>query len=124
MASTKKLQEVRSHWENHVQSWRKQNVSQRKYARNNCLKEKSFNYWCRKLKSTGNFSLESKFPDASANSAVKFIPLLLPEKLNCAPEKNIKSLPVFIGKRFKIIVDEGFSPKLLSEIIVVLEKIK
>lgn len=122
--ASKKLQEIRSHWEYHVQSWRKQNVSQREYARNNCLKEKAFNYWCRKLKSTRNTYLKAELPVLPSNSVVKFVPLHLPEKSVHVNERNIKSLPVFIGERFKIIVDEAFSPELLSKIIATLEKIK
>lgn len=94
----------------HIWACEDSGLSQREYCRQHSLALSTFGYWRRKIK-------------RSTTDKPRFYPLTIPTVTSSPAESN-SSIAFYLNeKRFRIEVDENFSPALLKKLVVTLEQL-
>ena len=101
------LEQKRTFWQGHINSWEKTSMTQAEYCRQNGLSSKTFGYWKRK--------------NAKLNS-LSFIPVPLTPPMDACTKISRAPLCIVIDNRYRIEVSDNFSPLTLQKLVHTLEQ--
>jgi len=105
--SQKKRSPGKKIWKAHLQAWRKSGLNGMEYCRQHTLSYHAFNYWKKKYHR----------PAPSDISLVR-VPV---KRVMATAGFSGSPLKIEVGNRFKVEVQDGFSPQTLSNLISTLE---
>jgi hypothetical protein len=100
------LEQKRSYWKQHIDSWQETGLTQTEYCRHHNLKHHQLVYWKKRF-------LKSE-TDAS------FVPVKLEDLLDIPAQPKRASLSLVINNHFKIEICPGFDAQLLRQLIFAL----
>lgn len=106
LSRAERLEQKRTYWKQHIESWRETGLTQAEYCRRHNLKHHQLVYWKKRV-------LESE-------TGVSFVPLKLEDFLDIPSQANRASLCLVINDRFKIEVGAGFDAHVLRQLIFAL----
>jgi len=95
-------------WGAHLQAWRKSGLSGMEYCRQHNLSYHGFNYWKKK------YHHPAQEPCLVPVPATRGLPIE-----ESSRESSV--LKIEVGSRFKIEINDGFSPKTLTKVLSTLE---
>jgi hypothetical protein len=98
----------REYWTRQITLWEKSGLSQIEYCKRNNLSRHVFTYW----KCKGNKKQES----------LSFVPVLRKPTLNQIPVNRIAPIRIMLGSRYRIEIEDGFSPDTLGQLMYALER--
>ena len=101
------LEQKRTYWRQHIDSWQETGLSQAEYCRRHNLKHHQLVYWKKRFVNT--------------ETAVSFVPLKLEGLLDIPIQPDHASLCLVINNHFKIEISTGFDPQLLRQLIFALQ---
>ena len=101
------LEQKRTYWKQHIDSWQETGLSQAEYCRRNNLKHHQLVYW------------KKRFLRATAD--VSFVGLRLGDLLDIPAQPTGVSLCLVINDQFKIEIRAGFDAELLRQLIFALQ---
>lgn len=105
-----KLQNKHKFWEKHIQACANSGLSQREYCRQHSLALSSFGYWRRKIKN-------------NITDEPRFYPLTIPTTPSSEAGTGTSIAFHLNEERFRIEVNEDFSPVLLKKLVTFLEQL-
>jgi hypothetical protein len=102
------LEQKRSYWKQHIDSWQEAGLTQAEYCRRHNLKHHQLVYWKKRF--------------SHPETDVSFVPLKLEDLLDrSAPSPpDLASLSLVINTHFKVDIKAGFDAQLLRQLIFVL----
>ena len=101
------LEQKRSYWKQHIDSWQETGLTQAEYCRRHNLKHHQLVYWKKRFLRT--------------ETDVTFVPLKLDDLLmDRPPQPDRQSLCLEINNRFKVEIRAGFDTQLLRQLIFAL----
>jgi len=100
------LEQKRSYWKQHIDSWQQTGLTQVEYCRQHNLKHHQLVYW------------KKRFLKTETN--VSFVPLKLENLLEIPARQDPSSLTLVINNQFKIEIRTGFDAQLLRQLIFAL----
>jgi hypothetical protein len=100
------LEQKRSYWKQHIDSWQETGLTQVEYCRQHNLKHHQLVYW------------KKRFLKAEKN--VSFVSVKLEELLEMPCRQDQASLILVINNQFKIEIRAGFDAQLLRQLIFAL----
>lgn len=106
ISRAEQLEQKRTYWKKHIESWRETGLTQAEYCRRHNLKHHQLVYWKRRVLET--------------ETAVSFVPLKLEELLDIPARANRASLCLVINDLYKIEVGAGFDANVLQQLIIAL----
>jgi hypothetical protein len=106
LSRAEQLEQKRTHWKQHIDSWQQTGLTQAEYCRRNDLKHHQMVYWKKRFLNTET--------DAS------FVPIKLEDLLDISTQPDRASLSLVINDQFKIEISAGFDALLLRQVIVAL----
>ena len=106
LSSAEQLEQKRSYWKQHIDSWQETGLTQIEYCRRNNLKHHKLVYWKKRFLKT--------------ETDVSFVPIKLEDLLDIPAPPESASLFLAINNYFKIEIRPGFDAQLLRELIFVL----
>ena len=101
------LEQKRTYWKQHIDSWQETGLSQTEYCRINNLKHHQLVYWKKRFLNT--------------ETDVSFVPLKLEDLLDIPTRQDQASLTLVINNHFKIEIRVGFDTQLLRQLIFALQ---
>ena len=107
MSRAEQLEQKRTYWKQHIDSWQQTGLTQAEYCRRHNLKHHQLVYWKKRFLKT--------------ETDVSFVPLKLEDLLDIpssGPEHA--SLTLVIDNQFKIQIRAGFDAQLLRQLIFAL----
>lgn len=106
LSRTEQLEQKRSYWKQHLDSWQQTGLTQAEYCRRYNLKHHQLVYWKKRFLKT--------------ETDVSFVPLKLSDLLDL-PEPSLPAgLCLVVNNEFKIEIRHGFDADLLRHLIVAL----
>jgi hypothetical protein len=106
ISRAEQLEQKRSYWKQHIDSWQETGLTQTEYCRRNNLKHHQLVYWKKRFLKT--------------ETAVSFVPVKLEDLLDIPSEPDRASLCLVINNHFKIEIRAGFDAQLLRQLIFAL----
>jgi hypothetical protein len=107
ISRAEQLEQKRSYWKQHIDSWQETGLSQAEYCRRHNLKHHQLVYWKKRFLRT--------------ETDVTFVPLKLDDLLmDRPPQPDCQSLCLEINNRFKVEIRAGFDTQLLRQLIFAL----
>ena len=103
---TEQLEQKRSYWKQHIDSWQETGLTQTEYCRQHNLKHHQLVYW------------KKRFLKTEKN--VSFVSVKLEELLEMPARQDQASLILVINNQFKIEIRAGFDTQLLRQLIFAL----
>ena len=100
------LEQKRTFWKQHIESWQETGLTQVEYCRQHNLKHHQLVYWKKRFLKT--------------ETDVSFVPLKLEDLLDIPPQPACASLCLVINNHFKIEIRAGFDAQLLRQLIFAL----
>ena len=100
------LEQKRTYWKQHIDSWQETGLSQTEYCRRHNLKHHQLVYWKKRF--------------LKAATGVSFVPLKLEDLLDLPARPDRSSLFLVINDHFKIEINTGFDAQLLRQLIFAL----
>jgi hypothetical protein len=100
------LEQKRTYWKQHIDSWQETGVTQAEYCRRHNLHYHQLIYWKKRFLNT--------------ETDVTFVPLKLEDFSDIPTQPECASLSVVINDHFKIEIRAGFDALLLRQLIFVL----
>ena len=100
------LEQKRTYWKQHIDSWQETGLTQAEYCRRHNLKHYQLVYWKKRFLKT--------------ETAVSFVPLELERLLDIPCQQARAPLCLVINNNFKIEISAGFDPQLLRQLIFAL----
>jgi len=101
------LEQKRSYWKQHIDSWQETGLTQTEYCRRHNLKHHQLVYWKKRF--------------LRNETGVSFVPLKLDDLLmDRPPQPERQSLRLEINNRFKVEIRAGFDTQLLRQLIFAL----
>ena len=107
LSRAEQLEQKRTYWKQHLESWQKTGLTQTEYCRRHNLKHHQLVYWKRRYLET--------------ETEASFVPLRLEGLLDIPVQANRASLCLVINDHFKIEVRAGFDAELLRQLIFALQ---
>lgn len=105
-----KQQGKQDFWHTHIQACENSDLSQHDYCRQHSLALSTFGYWRRKIK-------------RSTSDKPRFYPLTVTTETFSKPAYDT-SIAFYLNQdRFRIEIDQGFSPALLKKLVTALEQL-
>ena len=102
--------EKREYWSRQIAFWEKSGLSQIEYCKRNNLSRHLFTYWkCKGIK--------------KQEESIQFIPVLRKPTLTQIPINRIAPIRIMLGSRYRIEIEDGFSPDTLGQLMHALEQI-
>ena len=105
-ARAEQLEQLRSFWKQHIDSWQETGLTQAEYCRQHNLKHHQLVYWKKRFLKTA--------------TEVSFVPLKLDDLLDISTPPTQASLSLVINHHFRIEIRAGFDAQLLRQVIVAL----
>ena len=107
ISRAEQLEQKRSYWKQHIDSWQETGLTQAEYCRRHNLKHHQLVYWKKRFLRT--------------ETDVTFVPLKLDDLLmDRPPQPDRQSLCLEINNRFKVEIRAGFDTQLLRQLIFAL----
>ena len=106
LSRAEQLEQKRSYWKQHIDSWQQTGLTQVEYCRQHNLKHHQLVYW------------KKRFLKTETN--VSFVPLKLEDLLEIPARQDQSSLTLVISNQFKIQIRAGFDAQLLRQLIFAL----
>ena len=106
LSRAEQLEQKRSYWKQHINSWQQTGLTQAEYCRQHNLKHHQLVYWRKRFLKT--------------QAEVSFVPLKLEDLLDLSPHQEQSSLVLVINNQFKIEIRTGFDAQLLRQLIFAL----
>jgi len=106
LSRAEQLEQKRSYWKQHIDSWQQTDLTQVEYCRQHNLKHHQLVYW------------KKRFLKTETN--VSFVPLKLEDLLDMPTRQDQASLILVIDDQFKIEIRAGFDSQLLRQLIFAL----
>jgi len=106
LSRAEQLEQKRSYWKQHIDSWQQTGLTQVEYCRQHNLKHHQLVYWKKRFLKT--------------ETDVSFVPLKLEDLLDLPTGQDQSSLTLAINNQFKIEIRAGFDPQLLRQLIFAL----
>ena len=106
LSRAEQLEQKRSYWKQHIDSWQETGLTQAEYCKRNNLKHHQLVYWKKRFLKTE--------PDVS------FVPLKFEGLLDLSARQQPASLTLVINNQFKIEIRAGFDSQLLRQLILAL----
>jgi hypothetical protein len=103
------LEQKRSYWKQHIESWQETGLTQAEYCRRHNLKHHQLVYWKKRFLQT--------------TTEVSFVPLQLKDLLDLPTPSDSVSLCLVINNDFKIEIRAGFDAQLLRQLILALRSL-
>ena len=106
LSRTERLEQKRTYWKQHIDSWQETGLNQAEYCRRHNLKHHQLVYWKKRFLKT--------------ETDVSFVPLKLEDLLDVPSQPDRASLCLAVNNHFKIEIRAGFDAQLLRQLIVAL----
>jgi hypothetical protein len=106
ISRAEQLEQKRTYWKQHIDSWQETGLTQTEYCRRNNLKHHQLVYWKKRFVQT--------------EAGVSFVPLKLKDLLDIPCQPDCASLCLVINNHFKIEIRAGFDAQLLRQLIFAL----
>jgi len=106
LSRAEQLEQKRSYWKQHIDSWQQTGLTQVEYCRQHNLKHHQLVYW------------KTRFLKSETN--VSFVPLKLEDLFEIPARQDQSSLTLVINNQFKIEIRAGFDAQLLRQLIYAL----
>ena len=106
ISRAEQLEQKRTYWKQHIDSWQETGLTQAEYCRRHNLKHYQLVYWKKRFLKT--------------ETAVSFVPLELEDLLNIPCQPDRAALCLVVNNHFKIEISAGFDPQLLRQLIFAL----
>jgi hypothetical protein len=106
LSRAEQLEQKRSYWKQHIDSWQQTGLTQVEYCRQHNLKHHQLVYW------------KKRFLNTETN--VSFVPLKLEDLLEIPARQDRSSLTLVINNQFKIEIRAGFDAQLLRQLVCAL----
>ncbi len=106
LSRAEQLEQKRSFWKQHLDSWKETGLTQAEYCRQHNLKHHQLVYWKKRFLKT--------------ETDVSFVPLKLEDLLDRSARQEPASLTLVINNQFKIEIRAGFDRQLLRQLILAL----
>jgi len=100
------LEQKRTYWKQHIESWQETGLTQTEYCRRHNLKHHQLVYWKKRFLKT--------------ETSVSFVPLKLEDLLDIPNQPDRSALCLVINNHFKIEIRHGFDAQLLRQLIFAL----
>ena len=100
------LEQKRTYWKQHIDSWQETGLSQAEYCRRHHLKHHQLVYWKKRFLET--------------ETDVSFVPVKLEDLLDIPAQPDRASLCLVVNNQFKIEIRAGFDAQLLRQLILAL----
>jgi len=110
LSRTEQLEQKRSYWKQHIDSWQETGLTQTEYCRQHNLKHHQLVYW------------KKHFLKTEKN--VSFVSVKLEELLEMPIRQDQASLILVINNQFKIEIRAGFDAQLLQQLIFALRGLR
>ena len=109
LSRAEQLEQKRTYWKHHIDTWQETGLTQAEYCRRHNLKHHQLVYWKKRFLKT--------------ETDVSFVPLKLEELLDIPARQDQASLTLVINNDFKIEIRAGFNAQLLRQLIYVLRRL-
>ena len=106
LSRAEQLEQKRSYWKKHIDSWQETGLTQTEYCRHHNLKHHQLVYWKKRFLKT--------------ETGVSFVPLKLEDLLDIPSQSDCAALCLVINNHFKIEIRAGFDPQLLRQLVFAL----
>jgi hypothetical protein len=106
ISRNEQLEQKRTFWKQHIDSWQETGLTQAEYCRRHNLKHYQLVYWKKRFLKT--------------ETDVSFVPIKLEDLLDIPAPPESASLSLAINNHFKIEIRPGFDAQLLRELIFAL----
>ena len=109
LSRAEQLEQKRSYWKDHIDSWQESGLTQAEYCRRHDLKHHQLVYWKKRF--------------LKAETDVSLVPLNLDELLDIPCQSDPATLCLVINDHFKIEIRAGFDAQLLRQLIFALREL-
>jgi hypothetical protein len=106
ISRAEQLEQKRTYWKQHIDSWQQTGLTQTEYCRLHNLKHHQLVYWKKRFLKT--------------ETEISFVPLKLEDLLDIPAQPDHASLCLVIHNHFKIEIRAGFDAQLLRQVIYAL----
>ena len=106
LSRSEQLEQKRSFWKQHIDSWQETGLTQAEYCRQHNLKHHQLVYWKKRYLKT--------------ETNVSFVPLKFEDLLDLSVRQEPAPLTLVINSEFKIEIRAGFDRQLLQQLILAL----
>ena len=106
LSRAEQLEQKRTYWKQHIDSWQETGLTQVEYCRQHNLKHHQLVYWKKRFLKT--------------ETGVSFVPLKLEDLPDIPAQPECASLSLAINNHFKIEIRAGFDAQLLRQLIFAL----
>ena len=106
LSRAEQLEQKRSYWKQHIDSWQDTDLTQTEYCRQHNLKHHQLVYWKKRFLKT--------------ETDVSFVPVKLEDLLDIPVQPDRAALCLVIDNHFKIEIRHGFDAQLLRQLIFAL----
>jgi len=106
LSRAEQLEQKRTYWKQHIDSWQETGLSQVEYCRQHNLKHHQLVYWKKRFLKT--------------ETDVSFVALQLKDLVDIPAHPDRSSLSLVINNHFKIEIRSGFDAQLLRQLIYAL----
>ena len=106
LSRAEQLEQKRTYWKHHIESWQETGLTQVEYCRQHNLKAHQLVYW------------KKRFSKIAAG--VSFVPLKLDDLLDMPAQPDGAALCLVINNQFKVEIRHGFDGQLLRQLIFAL----
>ena len=100
------LEQKRTYWKHHIDSWQETGLTQAEYCRRHNLKHHQLVYWKKRF--------------LTSETDVSFVSVKLQDLLDIPSQPNSAPLCLIVDNHFKIEIRTGFDPQLLWQLICAL----
>ena len=107
LSRAEQLEQKRSYWKQHIDSWQETGLTQAEYCRRHNLKHHQLVYWKKRFLKTA--------------TDISFVPIKLEDLQDIPAPPEIASSSLAINNHFKIEIKPGFDAQLLRELIYALQ---
>lgn len=106
LSRAEQLEQKRTYWKQHIESWQETGLTQSEYCRRHNLKHHQLVYWKKRF--------------LKAEAGVSFVPIKLDDLLDIPAQPDAAVLCLVINNHFKIEIRHGFDVQLLRQLIFAL----
>jgi len=103
LSRAQQLEQKRTYWKQHIDSWQETGLTQVEYCRKNNLKHHQLVYWKKRF--------------LKIETGMSFVPVKLDDLLDLPTQSDCAALCLVINSHLKIEIRAGFDPKLLRQLI-------
>ena len=106
LSRAEQLEQKRTYWKQHIDSWQETGLSQTEYCRQHNLKHHQLVYWKKRFVKT--------------ETDTSFVALKFEDLLDLPTQPDRASLSLVINSHFKVEISPGFDAQLLRQLIFAL----